>query len=245
MGGSPVPVATSRNAWAKRVIESSTRSTRSPFSRKCSATRMAVSGARLRIMALSSDVETTATVLAMQAGPIVSSRNSRTSRPRSPTSTTTTVSKASAPASIASSVDLPTPEPAKMPSRWPKQIGVKMSMTLTPVENAEPTRWRASAEGCAASAASSGSPCGSAGPPSIGRASASMARPRQAGCGITAKGPRLKTLSPTPASPARSNGATSTSSGEICTISPCLTPARLRCSTMSPSLATPEMPRTR
>ena len=57
---------------------------------------MAVSGARRRIMALSSLVETTATVLAMHSGPIVSSRNSRTSRPRSPTSATTTVSKASA-----------------------------------------------------------------------------------------------------------------------------------------------------
>ena len=100
-------------------------------------------------MALSSLVETTATVLAMHAGPIVSSRNSRTSRPRSPTSATTTVSKALAAASMASSVDLPTPEPAKMPRRWPKQIGVKMSMTLTPVAKAEPTRWRASAGGCA------------------------------------------------------------------------------------------------
>ena len=47
-------------------------------------------------MALSSLVATTATVLAMLFGPIVSSRNSRTSRPRSPTSATTTVSKASA-----------------------------------------------------------------------------------------------------------------------------------------------------
>ena len=98
-------------------------------------------------MALSSLVDTTATVLAMFLWPIVSSRNSRTSRPRSPTSATTTVSKASAAASMASSVDLPTPEPAKMPRRWPKQSGVKMSMTRTPVFKAMPTRCRDSAAG--------------------------------------------------------------------------------------------------
>ena len=36
-------------------------------------------------------------------------------------------------ASMASSVDLPTPEPAKMPMRWPAQSGVNRSMTRTPV----------------------------------------------------------------------------------------------------------------
>ena len=65
--------------------------------------------------------------------PSASSRNSRTSRPRSPTSAMTAVSKPGERASMASSVDLPTPEPAKMPMRCPAQSGVKKSMTLTPV----------------------------------------------------------------------------------------------------------------
>ena len=128
---------------------------------------MAVSGARRRIMALSSLVATTATVLAMLS-PIVSSRNSRTSRPRSPISATTTVSNASAPASMASSVDLPTPEPAKTPMRWPKQSGVKMSMTLTPVMKAVPTRCRAMAP-ASWRRPTGRSPLISGGPPSIAR----------------------------------------------------------------------------
>jgi len=44
----------------------------------------------------------------------------------------TTVSKSGARASIASSVDLPTPEPAKTPMRWPALSGVKKSMTRMP-----------------------------------------------------------------------------------------------------------------
>ncbi|MGC3970569.1 MAG: hypothetical protein QM775_25515 [Pirellulales bacterium] len=30
-------------------------------------------------------------------------------------------------------MDLPTPEPAKMPRRWPRQSGVKISTARTPV----------------------------------------------------------------------------------------------------------------
>ena len=41
-----------------------------------------------------------------------------------------------------SSVDLPTPEPAKMPTRWPWQSGVKMSMSRTPLLSACLTRPR-------------------------------------------------------------------------------------------------------
>ena len=51
--------------------------------------------------------------------------NSRTSRPRSPTSAST-VTGASVPrVIIESSVDLPTPEPAKMPMRWPRPHGIE------------------------------------------------------------------------------------------------------------------------
>src|ERR1041384_3203536 len=73
--------------------------------------------------------------------------NSRTSRPRSPTSASTTVSNPSLRASIASSVDLPTPEPAKMPTRWPAQIGANRSMTRTPVRSGLWTRARLLAAG--------------------------------------------------------------------------------------------------
>jgi hypothetical protein len=68
--------------------------------------------------------------------------NSRTSRPRSPTSAITTLSKESALASIERSVDLPTPEPAKMPRRWPRQSGEKISIALTPVLKPFSTRLR-------------------------------------------------------------------------------------------------------
>ncbi len=49
--------------------------------------------------------------------------NSRTSRPRSPISPTTTASQSASRASIESSTDLPTPEPAKTPRRWPRAAG--------------------------------------------------------------------------------------------------------------------------
>ena len=48
---------------------------------------------------------------------------------------------------MASSVDLPMPEPAKMPMRWPAQSGVKRSMTRTPVFSGVRTRWRRIAGG--------------------------------------------------------------------------------------------------
>ena len=44
--------------------------------------------------------------------------------------------------SIPSSVDLPMPDPAKMPMRWPAQIGVNRSITRTPVLTGVLTRLR-------------------------------------------------------------------------------------------------------
>ena len=49
--------------------------------------------------------------------------NSRTSRPRSPTSAITLTSAVVERAIMPSSDDLPTPEPAKMPRRWPRPHG--------------------------------------------------------------------------------------------------------------------------
>ena len=58
--------------------------------------------------------------------------NSRTSRPRSPTSAST-VTGASVPrVIIESSVDFPTPDPAKMPMRWPRPHGISVSIARTP-----------------------------------------------------------------------------------------------------------------
>ena len=53
-----------------------------------------------------------------------------TSLPRSPISPITMTSTATWRASIASRLDLPTPEPAKMPSRWPRQSGRSVSRRL-------------------------------------------------------------------------------------------------------------------
>ena len=61
------------------------------------------------------------------------SRNSRTSRPRSPISATTLMSASERRAIIPKSVDFPTPLPAKIPTRWPRPSGVKLSMARTPV----------------------------------------------------------------------------------------------------------------
>ena len=49
--------------------------------------------------------------------------NSRTSRPRSPTRQITLTSADVERAIMPSSDDLPTPEPAKMPRRWPRPHG--------------------------------------------------------------------------------------------------------------------------
>ncbi len=76
--------------------------------------------------------------------------NSRTSRPRSPIRPTTTASQSASRASIDSSTDLPTPEPANTPSRWPRQQVVKTSIARTFRSSRAPTRPRAWAEGGAA-----------------------------------------------------------------------------------------------
>ena len=76
--------------------------------------------------------------------------NSRTSRPRSPIRPTTTTSQVAWRASMDSSTDLPTPEPAKMPRRWPRQVVVKTSMDRTPRSSRSPTRPREWAGGGAA-----------------------------------------------------------------------------------------------
>ena len=70
-----------------------------------------------------SEVATTTTERARPSGPRSFSMNSRTSRPRSPTSAITETSASVPRVIIDSRLDLPTPEPAKMPMRWPRPHG--------------------------------------------------------------------------------------------------------------------------
>ena len=127
---------------AVRVIESISSSTSRPWSRNASAMRVATNAALSRTSGGSSEVATTTTVRAMPSGPRFSSRNSRTSRPRSPIRPMTRTS-ASVPRVIwASRLDLPTPEPAKMPRRWPLPQGTRVSSARTPKVSGWSTRVR-------------------------------------------------------------------------------------------------------
>ena len=80
-----------------------------------------------------------------------------------------------------SSEDLPTPEPAKMPRRWPRPQGTRASSARTPSVTRSWMRGRTSGSGGEASAARVRTrPSGLIGPrPSIGRPSPSSARPEQ------------------------------------------------------------------
>ena len=73
--------------------------------------------------------------------------NSRTSRPRSPTRQMTLTSADVERAIIPSSEDLPTPEPAKMPRRWPRPQGTSESSARTPSVTRSVIRGRSSGDG--------------------------------------------------------------------------------------------------
>jgi len=97
-------------------------------SRKYSAIVTAMNAALTRWIGGVSEVATTTTLRARPSGPTFSSRNSRTSRPRSPISATTLTAASLDTAMSPSSTLLPTPLPAKMPTRWPRR-------------RSEPRRW--------------------------------------------------------------------------------------------------------
>ena len=136
-----------------------------------------------RMSAVSSDVATTTSARESPSSPRSSSRNSFTSRPRSPTSPMTETSQAAWRASIDIKTDFPTPDPAKIPSRWPSQQVVKQSTTRTPVAKGAPTRRRKCAAGGAERKGQTIGPCGNGPLPSIGSPSALMTRPSHDGCG--------------------------------------------------------------
>ena len=86
----------------------------------------------------------------MPSGPRQSSRNERTSRPRSPMSARTLTSASDPLAISPSSVLLPTPLPAKMPTRCPCPHVKRASMARCPVTNGWRMRARSSGGGVAA-----------------------------------------------------------------------------------------------
>ena len=108
---------------------------------------MAAQAQRRRISGDRSEVAVTITARAMPSGPSVFSTNSRSSRPRSPIMAITTTSASTPRASPDSSVDLPTPDPANSPIRWPVTRGSSVSKTAKPVGSRAPNRLRLTAGG--------------------------------------------------------------------------------------------------
>ncbi len=204
---------------------------------------VAVLGARRRIIGLSSPVATTVMVLS-RCPAMVSSSISRTSRPRSPVKASTTVSKSAARVIMARRVDLPTPDPAKMPIRWPKQSGVKISMILTPVRKPRSTRPRRKAAGARLSDAIGRVPGCNAPFPSTACPSALMTRPRHSGAGRIRSGPSSKTAAPSEGMMRSSKGFTSTCVSATRMISARLWPPCAWIATASPKRASRESPRT-
>ena len=158
------------------------------------------SAARLRSSAGRSEVATITTLLRKPSGPRLSSTNSRTSRPRSPTSTMTLTSDAAPRASIPSSVLLPPPAAAKMPTRWPTPTLSVVSMARTPVGRASWIGVRSIGFGasrcsgalalpCAALPPSSGAPCASSTRPSRPSPTVTEARPVTACTSMLAETP--------------------------------------------------------
>jgi hypothetical protein len=150
--------------------------------------RVAVSAARRRTSAGSSEVATTTTERARPSGPRSFSRNSRTSRPRSPTRAMTETSASLLRATIDSRLDLPTPEPAKMPRRCPRPTGTRVSSARTPRASGVSTRARRSGCGGVPDTPAWGRPT-RLGPPSTGRPRPSRTRPSRASPRPTVSGP--------------------------------------------------------
>ena len=104
-----------------------------PWSRKTSAQAIAIQAARRLISGAWSEVAATTTARCMPSGPRTLSTKSRSSRPRSPISAKTTMSASMPRARSPRSEDLPMPEPAKTPMRWPRAMGRMVSKTARPV----------------------------------------------------------------------------------------------------------------
>ena len=135
---------------------------------------------------------------ARPSGPRSFSRNSRTSRPRSPTSAITEISASVPRAIIESRLDLPTPEPAMMPRRWPRPHGTSVSSARTPRPSWRSMRGRLSAVRGGVLDRDQRRGRSSGGPPSIGRPRPSSTRPRSASPTPDRSGPPVcRTRAPT------------------------------------------------
>ena len=190
VGGSPAARPISRCAWAKRVSESIMNNTSLPWSRKYSATVMAVNATLTRWMGEVSEVATATTLRLSPSAPNDSSRNWRTSRPRSPTSASTLTSASEVRAISPNSVLLPTPLPEKMPILWPLPQVSSPSKLRMPNTNGSVMRFRLSGGGGGLSSDRRSTEAPSRGPPdlpgsahsgplpSIGLPSPSITRPR-------------------------------------------------------------------
>ncbi len=182
---------------ATRVRLSIISTTWRPSSRNHSAIRVATMAARNRSTGGASEVATTTTERARPSGPRSFSMNSRTSRPRSPTSAITETSASVPRAIIDNRLDLPTPEPAMMPIRWPRPHGVSASRARTPSPSWSWIRGRLNACGDAWSTGTLGR-AASDGPSSTGRPRPSRTRPRSASPTRIRSGPPVwLTTSPT------------------------------------------------
>ena len=98
----------------------------------------------------------------------------------------------------ASSVDLPTPEPAKTPMRWPRATGRTVSKSADPVASRAPSPLRVAGAGGARRSVALAAP-GVSGRPSSGWPKASTIRPTQEGSGWTPATPSRVAASPTAA----------------------------------------------
>ena len=107
--------------------------------------------ALLRSSAGRSEVATTTTDLFIPSSPKSRSINSRTSRPRSPISAITLISAFVLRANIPRSVDLPTPDPAKIPILCPFPTVRSPSTAFTPSVNTSSIILRLIGSGGAAS----------------------------------------------------------------------------------------------
>ena len=160
--------------------------------------------------------------------------NSRTSRPRSPISAST-VTGASVPrVIIESSVDFPTPEPAKIPMRWPRPHGIKVSIARTPSGSCVSIMLRVRGCGALCSTDACSTWC-SGGPPSIGRPRPSITRPRSSTPTGIARAPSDACARSPARTPRRSpSGMHTSSSPRTATTSATTGPASVSTSTDAP-----------
>ena len=144
VGCSPMARPISRLACATRVSESMISSTLRPCARKYSAIAVARSAPRIRNRGDLSAGTATMIVRAFEVPVSAFSTKWPTSRPRSPTSPTTTTSASVKRVIMPRSTDLPTPEPAMIPRRWPQPMLSSELITRTPTSSGSVTGERCS-----------------------------------------------------------------------------------------------------